>query len=205
MIVGTVMALVQTDVKRLLAYSGVAHAGYILTALVAGWEGLPAMWFYVSTYAFMVIGAFAVIAVVSGPGSSAAPLEDLKGLAKRNGELAWLMAILILGMSGIPFFAGFAAKVYSFIAALGVDNAWPGGDNGYLWLVIIGTLTTVIGLAFYLKVISTMFTGDADDSIAAGLPVRFAVVFSAVVTVVFGIVPHYLIEWLREALLQFRF
>jgi NADH-quinone oxidoreductase subunit N len=96
MIVGTVMALVQDDIKRMLAYSGVAHAGYILTAIVSGPDGYSAMWFYLATYAFMVVGAFTVVSVVGGPGSSAVTVSSLRGLAKRNPETAGLMAVLML-------------------------------------------------------------------------------------------------------------
>jgi len=202
MVVGTVMALMQSDLKRLLAYSGVAHAGYIMAALVAGIDGIPAMWFYVATYAFMVIGAFAVVSVVSGAASSRAPLSEYTGLVKRSPELGWIMTVIVLGMSGMPFFAGFVAKLLSFVAAASVENPWPGGTSGYLWLVVLGTLTTVIGLAFYLRVISTLFSsGDRDDEpLDAGLPSRFTLVFAAAVTVVFGIVPWPLLDVVRDAL-----
>jgi NADH-quinone oxidoreductase subunit N len=200
MVLGTVFALVQKDLKRLLAYSGVAHAGYILTGMVAGIDGIPAMWFYVSTYALMVIGAFAVVSVVAGPASTSAPLARFSGLARRNSELAWLMTILMLGMSGMPFFAGFVGKVTAFIAATSVDNPWPGGSNGYLWLVVLGTLTTVIGLAFYLRVVATLFSADGpEEPVRAGLAARFAIVIGAVATVVFGIVPFPLLEVVRDA------
>ena len=200
MVLGTVFALVQKDLKRLLAYSGVAHAGYILTGMVAGIDGIPAMWFYVSTYALMVIGAFAVVSVVAGPASTSAPLARFSGLARRNPELAWLMTILMLGMSGMPFFAGFVGKVTAFIAATSVDNPWPGGSNGYLWLVVLGTLTTVIGLAFYLRVVATLFSSDGpEEPVRAGLAARFAIVIGAVATVVFGIVPFPLLEVVRDA------
>lgn len=201
MIVGTVLALVQSDLKRLLAYSGVAHAGYILTALVAGVDGIPAMWFYLATYSFMVVGAFAVVSVVSGPASSSSPLARYSGLAKRNPELGWLLAVIIMGMSGIPFLAGFVAKILAFSAAASVQNPWPVGANGYLWLVVVGTITTVIGFAFYLKVISAIFAGEAlDEPVSASLTARFAIVISAVVTVVFGIVPWPLMDVVRDAL-----
>jgi NADH-quinone oxidoreductase subunit N len=201
MIIGTMLALVQTDLKRLLAYSGVAHAGYILTALVAGVNGIGAMWFYLATYAFMVIGAFAVVSVVSGPTSSSAPLGDYTGLARKNPELGWLMSFIILGMAGIPFFAGFVSKVLAFTAAASVENPWPSGPDGYLWLVVLGTITTVIGFAFYLRIISTMFTGVDDvETLDAGLSARFAIVISASVTIVFGIMPWPLIDVVRDAL-----
>jgi len=193
MIVGTTVALVQTDFKRLLAYSGVAHAGYLLTTMVAGVEGIPAMWFYVSTYAFMIIGAFAIVSIVQGPTSGNAPIASFKGLAKRSPETGWLLAIIMLGMSGMPFFAGFIGKVFAFVVA---------GEADYLWLVMVGTLTTVVGFAFYLRVVSTIFSSgeDADERIEPSMSARFAVVISAVVTVVFGIVPWPLLDVVRDAL-----
>jgi len=193
MIVGTTLALVQTDLKRMMAYSGVAHSGYLLTAIVAGADGLPAMWFYVGTYAFMIVGTFAVISAVSGPGSTAAPMEDFRGLARRSPEMGWLLAVLMFGMAGMPFFAGFVGKILAFVAA---------GSVGYIWLVVLATLTTVIGLAFYLRVVATVFAGDEDaqDEIEPSLPTRFAVVIGATVTVAFGIVPWILIDVVRDAL-----
>jgi NADH-quinone oxidoreductase subunit N len=112
------------------------------------------------------------------------------------------MTIIILGMSGIPFFAGFVGKLFSFISAASAEGLWPNGSNGYLWLVVLGTLTTVVGLAFYLRIISTMFSaGDHDDeTIEAGLPARFAIVIAATVTVFFGIVPWLLLDVVRDAL-----
>ncbi len=192
MVVGTAMALVQTDLKRLLAYSGVAHAGYILATMVGGVEGIPPMWFYVSTYAFMVIGAFTVISVVHGPASGSVPIASLKGLAKRSPEMGWLLAIIMLGLSGMPFFAGFVGKILAFVIA---------GEAGFLWLVVIGTLATVVGLAFYLRVIATIFADeDTDEKVVASTSARIAVAISAAVTVFFGIVPWPLLDVVREAL-----
>lgn len=193
MIVGTIMALIQDDLKRMLAYSGVAHAGYLLAALVAGYGGFEAMWFYLVTYAFMVVGAFTVVSIVNGPGSAAAPIAGLRGLASRNTPLAWLMAVIMLGMSGMPFFAGFVGKLLAFVAA---------GQADYIWLIVVGTLTTVIGLAFYLRVVSTMFRAtDGDDperldmSVTAGI----TVIIAASVTLVFGVLPWPLLEIVRDA------
>jgi len=192
MVVGTTMALVQKDLKRLLAYSGVAHAGYLLATLVGGIEGVPPMWFYLSTYAFMIIGAFTVVSVVRGPTSSDAPLDAFKGLANRSPEMGWLLAIIMFGMSGMPFFAGFVGKVFAFVIA---------GEAGYLWLVVIGTLTTVIGFAFYLRVVSAIFASDDDrDDIEPSMSARFAIIISAVVTLFFGIVPWPLLDVVRDAL-----
>jgi NADH-quinone oxidoreductase subunit N len=194
MIVGTIMALVQDDLKRMLAYSGVAHAGYLLAALVAGYDGFEAMWFYLATYAFMVIGAFAVVSVVNGPGSSAAPISSFKGLASRNTHLAWLMAIIMLGMSVMPFFAGFVGKLLAFVAA---------GQADYIWLIVVGTLTTVIGLAFYLRVVSTMFQApDRNDveSLVISTTSNVTILVAAGVTLVLGVFPWPLLDLVRDAL-----
>jgi NADH-quinone oxidoreductase subunit N len=193
MIVGTVMALVQDDIKRMLAYSGVAHAGYILTAIVSGPDGYSAMWFYLATYAFMVVGAFTVVSVVGGPGSSAVTVSSLRGLAKRNPETAWLMAVLMLGMSGMPFFAGFVGKLLAFVAAAGA---------AYLWLVVLGVLTTVIGLAFYLRIVATMFGSDESEleDLDVSMSARFAIIIGAAVTLVFGVVPWPLLDVVQNAL-----
>ena len=193
MILGTTMALVQTDLKRLLAYSGVAHTGYLLVSLLGGLEGIPAMWFYVATYAFMIIGGFTVVSVVSGPGSTSAPIASVRGLARRSPEVGWLLAILMFGMSGMPFFAGFVGKILAFVAA---------GSSGYLWVVIVGTLTTVIGLAFYLRVVALIFSKPEPDEepIHASLPSRFAIIIATAVTLVFGVVPWVLLDVVRDAL-----
>ena len=192
MVLGTTMALVQTDLKRLLAYSGVAHSGYLLATLVAGIDGVPPMWFYVSTYAFMIIGAFTVVSVVNGPTSSGAPIASFKGLAKRSPAMGWLLAIIMFGMSGMPFFAGFVGKVLAFVVA---------GEAGYLWLVVIGTLATVIGLAFYLRVVATIFSSEGDEEkLEPSRSSRFVVAICAAITVLFGIVPWPLLDVVREAL-----
>jgi NADH-quinone oxidoreductase subunit N len=193
MILGTTMALVQTDLKRLLAYSGVAHTGYLLASLLGGLDGIPAMWFYVATYAFMIIGGFTVVSVVSGPGSTSAPISSVRGLAHRSPEIGWLLAILMFGMSGMPFFAGFVGKILAFVAA---------GNSGYLWVVIVGTLTTVIGLAFYLRVVALVFSKPESDEkpVQASLSSRFAIIIATAVTLVFGIVPWFLLDVVRDAL-----
>jgi NADH-quinone oxidoreductase subunit N len=193
MILGTTMALVQTDLKRLLAYSGIAHTGYILAALLSGLDGIPAMWFYVATYAFMIIGGFTIVSVVSGPGSTSSSIDSVRGLARRSPELGWLLAILMFGMSGMPFFAGFVGKILAFVSA---DSA------GYLWVVIIGTLTTVIGFAFYFKVVAIIFSRQEsdDEPINVSLQSRLAIYAAVVVTVVLGIYPWGLLDIVRDAL-----
>jgi len=193
-IVGTLLAAVQKDVKRLLAYSSVAHAGYILTAVTAGVLGLGAVLFYVSTYAAMLLGSFAIVAAVSGARGGASPFEEWKGLGRRSPELAWSMMVLMLGLGGIPFTAGFIGKVSVFTAA---------ASQGYLWLVILALVTTVVGLFFYLRVVAAMFLDAPVEG--AGAPeasgtTRLVFAVAVGVTLFFGIVPWPLLDVARHAL-----
>jgi NADH-quinone oxidoreductase subunit N len=196
-VVGTLLAIVQDDVKRLLAYSSVAHAGFILTALVAGRSGIGDMWFYLATYAVQVLGAFTVAAVVSGDTAGRSPLDHYAGLGRRSPWLAGTMTLMLLAMAGIPLTAGFAGKVAVFRDAI---------DAGYLWLVIVAVLATVAGLFFYLKVIVVMYqAGPEEDDLAPAGPAvgwgpRLVLAVGAVVTLVFGVAPWPLLQVLRDAL-----
>ena len=196
-VVGTLLAIAQSDIKRMLAYSSIAHAGFILTGLVAGIDGVPYVWFYVVTYAFQVLGAFAVVSVVSGPSSTSSPLTDYAGLAKRAPVLAGSLALLMFSMGGIPLTAGFLSKLYVFREAV---------DAGYLWLVLVGAVASVAGLFFYLRVIVLMYMNpQADDAevrtgTVVGDPLRIALTGVAVVTLAFGIVPGPLLDVVTNAL-----
>lgn len=197
-VVGTLFALAQSDLKRMLAYSSVAHAGFILTALVAGGGGLDDMWFYVATYAVQIVGAFAVVTVVSGPRSAAAPLADYAGLAVRSPFLAASLALMMMAMGGIPLTAGFAGKAAVFRAAIEAD---------YLWLVIVAVVATVAGLFFYLRVIVLMYMqepalrpGTPEAAPRSGIAARLSLGIAALVTVALGVAPWPLLDWLRQAL-----
>jgi len=196
-VVGTLLAIVQDDVKRLLAYSSVAHAGFILTALVAGRGGLGDMWFYLATYAVQVLGAFTVAAAVSGDRAGRSPLAHWAGLGRRAPWLAAAMTLMLLAMAGIPLTAGFAGKVAVFRAAI---------DAGYLWLVIVAVLATVAGLFFYLRVIVAMYLSGPEEAAAlpagpaVGWGARVVLTVAAAATLVFGIAPWPLLEVLRDAL-----
>ena len=199
-VVGTLVAIAQDDLKRMLAYSGVAHAGFIMTGLVAGLGGVPAVEFYVATYAFQLIGAFTVVAIVSGPRSDRSGFHAFVGLGTRSPFLAWMLALFMLAMGGIPFTAGFVAKIGVFTAAV---------DAGYLWLAILGLVTAVAGLFFYLRIIVLMFfqqsvlaeapgTATAPPEVATGARVVLAV--ASAVTVAIGIVPWPLLNFVGDAL-----
>jgi len=194
MIIGVALAAVQTDVKRLLAYSGVSHAGYIMMAFVAGDAGIGPMWFYVTVYAVMLVGAFAIVGVVSRHSSGGSPIEDWSGLSRRSPEMAWSMLILLLAMGGIPFTAGFVAKVSVFTSAAGAD---------YLWLTILALLTTVVGLYVYFRVAAKMFLGTpAEDAPPVDPSTHGRIVIAVVVVtiVVLGVDPWPLLNLVREAL-----
>ncbi len=199
LVLGTVLAIAQTDLKRMLAYSSVAHAGFMLTALVAGGEGVADLWFYLATYVFMVLGAFTVAAVVTGPSGGRTALTDYAGLGKRSPLLAGTMMLLMLAMGGIPLTAGFVGKVAVFQAAIDAD---------YLWLVIVGLVSAAAGLFFYLRVVVLMYMQEPALAEAPGAalavpepttPQRVTLYGAAAVTLVFGIVPWPLLEVVADA------
>ena len=199
-VLGTVLAIAQTDFKRMLAYSSVAHAGFMLTGLVAGIDGVPAMWFYLSTYSFQVIAAFAVAAVVRGSAAGRSELTDYAGLGSRNPVLALVLMIMMLAMGGIPLTAGFVGKAGVFRAAI---------DAGYLWLAVVGVLAATAGLFFYLRVVVLMYMQAPGLAEAPGadtarpvtpFPTRVGLAAAVAVTVVFGIAPWPLLNTVADAL-----
>jgi len=194
-VVGTLLAIAQKDFKRMLAYSGVAHAGFMMTALVGGQEGIPALWFYLGTYSFQLIGTFLIASIIGGPRGGSSPLDDYKGLAKRSPVLALSLAILMLAMAGIPFTAGFVGKVGIFAVAI---------DAGYLWLAIVGVVSAVAGLFFYLRMIVLAYFEEPDATMEAPVSAtgstRLAVQVCVAFTVVFGLLPWPLLNLVGESL-----
>ncbi|MFL5665121.1 MAG: NADH-quinone oxidoreductase subunit N, partial [Ktedonobacteraceae bacterium] len=146
---GNILALVQTNVKRMLAYSSIAHAGYLLIGVVVGGTvGLSAILFYLLCYTFMNLGAFGVVSILEQTDNSGSSYKDIRGLWYRQPVVAGLLAFFMLALAGFPPMAGFAAKYYLFYAAL---------QGGYPELLIIGVLASVLGMYYYLRVIATMF------------------------------------------------
>ena len=146
---GNVLALAQSNVKRLLAYSSIAHAGYLLIGVVVGGTiGLAAILFYLLCYTFMNLGAFGMVSVLERADNSGSSLNDIRGLWYRQPLLAGLLAFFMLALAGFPPMAGFAAKYYMFYAAL---------QGGHPELLIIGVLASVLGMYYYLRVIAVMF------------------------------------------------
>jgi NADH-quinone oxidoreductase subunit N len=155
MVVGNFMAVIQNNVKRLLAYSSVAHAGYLLIGFVASTPpSHAAILFYLATYLFMTLGAFAVIVALARGGRECERIEDFAGLASRRPGVAALMTLFMLSLAGIPGTAGFMAKFYLFSAAVNAD---------LIVLVIVGVLASVVSVFYYLRLPVTMYMHEPSD------------------------------------------
>jgi NADH-quinone oxidoreductase subunit N len=193
MLVGSVLAIAQTDVKRMLAYSSVAHAGFILVGVTAATQqGITASLFYLLAYATMILGAFGVVMLVSSRGEERTSLASYAGLARRRPLLAALLTIFLLSLAGIPPTAGFIAKAGVFTAAIQAGH-WP--------LVLIGVLASVIAAFFYLRVIVLMYMQDPQDEAVpdrAPLPTA-AVAAPAFVTLLLGVFPGLVYGFLHSA------
>ncbi len=185
MVVGAVIAITQTDVKRLLAYSSIAHAGFILTAVIsASTQGLSSSLFYLATYGLTTIGAFAVITLVRDAGNEAGHLSRWAGLGERSPWTAGIFALFLLTFAGIPLTSGFAGKFAVFQAAVA---------GGALPLVIVGVVSSAIAAFFYVRVIVLMFFSEpVPDGPQVAVPSVFtglAVGLGALSAIVLGIVP----------------
>ncbi len=196
-VAGSILAIAQTDVKRMLAYSSIAHAGFILTGLTAAnQDGIGAAMFYLVSYAAMVLGAFGIVMLVSARGEERTSLSAYTGLSRRRPLLAGLMTLFLLSLAGIPPTAGFMAKVGVFGAAIRAGH-WP--------LVLIGVLSSVAAAFFYLRVIVLMYMHEPGTA-AVGPEERdpawlahAALVVPAVLTLVFGVFPQIVLGVLQKA------
>lgn len=193
MVAGSVLAVVQDDVRRMLAYSGVAHAGFILTGVLSGPEGISGIWFYLAVYTLQLIGAFGVVAAVSGASGSRSSIASFAGLARRQPLMAAVFSTLLLGMAGLPLTSGFIAKFGVF------QDAW---GAGYEWLVIVAVLASVVAFFFYLRVIVAMYMQEPEGEVGPtpGLVARTTLAAVAIATVVFGVLPTPLLELAGDAL-----
>lgn len=199
MVVGNFTALAQTSVRRLLAYSAIAHAGNLLLPILANDRaGTAALLFYVATYGVATIGAFVVVAAVEEATGSDS-LTSFAGLHRRSPVLALSLGVFLLSLAGIPPLAGFFGKFYAFAAALGAQQ----GKLGLLWLVILAIALSAVSLYYYLKVLKQAFVvASAQD--AEPLPVpstwRWLAAVLAVVLVLLGCLPSLLLEPIQTAL-----
>ncbi len=203
LLVGAVLAIVQRDVKRMLAYSSISHAGFILVGVeAASGRGTAAVVFYVAAYAFMVIGTFGVLTVVSGTGDRKTSLDDLDGLAARRPALALALTIFLLAQAGVPLTTGFVAKFEIIGAAVEVRS---------FWLAVTAMVSAVVSAFLYLRIVLSVYLGSPaedpevpDDAPAgrvhpaAGLAIGIALA----VTVGFGLIPGPIDELATEAIPQ---
>jgi NADH-quinone oxidoreductase subunit N len=189
------VALVQTDVKRMLAYSSIAHAGYVLVGVeVATSRGTAGALFYLLAYTFMVLGSFGVVTVVGRRGDAAHDLDSYRGLAARRPALALAFTMFLLAQAGVPPSTGFLAKFYVIGAAVEA-RAYP--------LAIVAVVAAVVAAFFYLRVIVVMYMTGAEEGESAPIrvPVGATLALAATLgfTIVFGIVPGIVFDFARHA------
>src|SRR5262245_22631785 len=190
MIVGTVVGVAQSNVKRMLAYSSIAHGGYLLVALLSGNDvGKGAVLFYLLTYAITNLGAFGVIAVLDAGDRPNDRVEDYAGLWNERPALAALMTIFLLSLGGFPPLAGFIAKWYVFSAAV---------KAGYNGLAIVGVFTSVVSVFFYLRIVVQMYMtpgGERGPLPATPAVAGVALVVSAILIFYLGVLPTQVLDW----------
>jgi NADH-quinone oxidoreductase subunit N len=189
MTLGNFGALVQNNVKRMLAYSSIAHAGYLLVAFAAANEsGKSAAIFYTAAYAAMNVGAFAVVSHVGAGGERYVSLDDYAGLGRRAPLLALTLTIFMLSLIGIPATAGFLGKYYVFTSALSV-TAHP---TAMVWLAVIGLINSAVASYYYLRLIVVMYMREpvtAEAPAPASAAMRLALVLAAIATIYLGVIP----------------
>jgi len=197
MLIGNLGAIPQSNVKRMLAYSSIAHAGYILIGFVAANEtGLTAVLFYAVAYALMNLGAFTVVALVGGAGDQAVELEHFRGLGFRQPLLSVPLTLCLVSLAGIPATAGFIGKFFLLGAAVREE---------YFSLVIIAVLASLISVYYYLRVVVYMFMQEPEESPDTPVPAAAALVVLACggLSLFFGLFPGWLLHHARLAVVQF--
>jgi NADH-quinone oxidoreductase subunit N len=191
MCVGNFAALTQSNIKRMLAYSSIAHAGYVLVALTArNNDGIAALMFYLAAYALMNIGAFAAVAQLSGKGDRFVNIDDFKGLARKQPMTAAMFTIFLLSMIGVPLTGGFFGKFYIFRAAL---------ESHLVWLTVLGLLNSAVAAYYYLRILVMMYMHDPSEATEGAEPLStstsLALLLPALGTLVLGIFPNWVLEF----------
>ncbi|MEW2358162.1 NADH-quinone oxidoreductase subunit NuoN [Spirillospora sp. NPDC029432] len=197
MVAGAVIAITQTDIKRMLAYSSVAHAGFLLMGVIAtSPNGLSGTLFYLAAYGFTTVGAFAVVTMVRDAGGEAGHLSRWAGLGKRSPVVAGVFAFFLLAFAGIPLTSGFTGKFAVFKAAV---------EEGATPLVVVGVLSSAIAAFFYVRVIVVMFFSEPEadgPSVVAGPATAAAVALGLTATVVLGVLPQPMLDLAGHAATQ---
>jgi NADH-quinone oxidoreductase subunit N len=194
--VGSVLAIVQTDVKRMLAYSSISHAGFVLVGVQAATDqGVSGALFYLLAYTFMVVGSFGVVTLV-GRGDDDHSLESYRGLATRQPVLALVFTIFLLAQAGVPFTSGFLAKFYVIGAAV---------DSESYALAILAMLAAAVSAYLYLRIVVAIYMSTDEEGAPAGERVRVPALarlslgVALAVTIVFGLVPGPAVDWADHA------
>jgi NADH-quinone oxidoreductase subunit N len=176
MLVGALGAIMQTDIKRMMAYSSIAHMGYALAGLAAGTQqGALGVMIYMTGYIFMGAGAFAIILLMRRDGQSATRIADLQGLSRTHPMLALGLMVMMFSMAGIPPLAGFFGKWYVFLAAV---------NAGLIPLAVIGVVMSVVGAFYYLRIIKIMYFEDTDEPLDTEIPVANKIVLGVSIVVI---------------------
>ncbi|MGP4001623.1 NADH-quinone oxidoreductase subunit NuoN [Streptomyces sp. 8N706] len=195
MLIGAIVAVTQTDVKRLLAYSSIAHAGFILAGVIAATpSGISSVLFYLAAYSFVTVGAFAVVTLVRDAGGEATHLSKWAGLGRRSPLVAAVFAVFLLAFAGIPLTSGFSGKFAVFKAA---------AEGGAGVLVIVGVISSAIAAFFYIRVIVLMFFSEPKPegpTVAVPSPLTMtAIGVGVAVTLVLGVAPQYFLDLASQA------
>jgi len=204
MATGNLIAIAQTNIKRMLAYSTISHIGFVLLGILAGApdglstlagapDGYVAAMFYTIVYVWMAVGAFGVIILLSRTGFEAENIDDFKGLNDRNPWLAFVMMVIMMSMAGVPFLAGFYAKWMVLQAVVNID---------LIWLAMLGVLFSVIGAFYYLRVVKCIYFDKPEQSEPIEISLDTEIVISAngLLLVVIGLYPTALMTWCAAAL-----
>ena len=194
MTVGNITALRQDNIKRVLAYSSIAHAGYALVGFAAGnGTGTAGILFYMLSYAFMNIGAFAIIILISKKGETNGNVSDFAGLGFKRPVLAVVMTIFLFSLAGMPPTAGFIGKFYLFSGAI---------QKGYIWLAVIGVLNSAASVYYYLRVMVYMYMKEATEDfewVTVTTPIALALIIAVAGSLIPGIVPSYILQYAQMA------
>ena len=198
MLVGNFAAILQSNIKRMLAYSSIAHAGYVLVAVAANSStGAAAAMFYLAAYAMTNLGAFAVVTYFARKGERYVAIDDFAGLAERQPAMAAMLTIFLLSLIGVPLTGGFFGKFYIFKAAL---------DAKLVWLTILGLLNSAVAAYYYLRILVVMYMHEPGESSAdlppAGTALKVAVYGSAAATLLLGILPSIILDFATRAALK---
>jgi len=194
MFFGAFTAIVQNNIKRILAYSSIAHAGYIaigLTAITV--EAKSAAIFYLIAYTFMSFGAFILASIIEGKNESRLEIDNYIGLGKKYPYLAGILSLFMFALAGIPPLAGFFGKYYVFLTAI---------ENGFIWLAILGILSSAIGVYFYLKIVVYMYfkSGEFEEEIETDKNSILVATLSALIVIIIGAFPNLMLSIIQKAL-----